>query len=34
MEEIEEGLKELKGFANRQVEQKYQPPRCPKDSRD
>jgi hypothetical protein len=28
MEELGEGLKELKGFATPQKEQKYQPTRC------
>jgi hypothetical protein len=31
MEELEKGLKELKGFATPQEEQQYQPARAPRD---
>jgi len=34
MEELEKGLKELKGFATPQEEQQYQPTRTPRAPRD
>jgi hypothetical protein len=34
MEELREGLKELKGFATPEDEQKYQPTRPPRSPRD
>jgi hypothetical protein len=34
MEELEKGLKELKGFATPQGEQQYQPIRAPRAHRD